>query len=78
MADFDHVIHYVGLHPYFAFLAVLFLALSEAIPVIGTVVPGSTLILRSALWRPPPMSILGFWLWLPQSEPFLGMDYLIG
>ena len=45
MADFDHVIHYVGSHPYFAFLAVLFLALSEAIPVIGTVVPGSTLIL---------------------------------
>jgi membrane protein DedA with SNARE-associated domain len=45
MADFDHVIHYVGLYPCFAFLAVLLLALSEAIPVIGTVVPGSTLIL---------------------------------
>jgi membrane protein DedA with SNARE-associated domain len=45
MADFDHVIHYVGSHPYVACLAVLLLALSEAIPVIGTVVPGSTLIL---------------------------------
>ena len=45
MADFDHVIHYLGSYPCFAFLAVLLLALSEAIPVIGTVVPGSTLIL---------------------------------
>jgi len=45
MAYFDGVIHYVGSHPYFAFLAILLLALSEAIPVIGTVVPGSTLIL---------------------------------
>ena len=45
MADLDGVIQYVGSHPYFAFLAILLLALSEAIPVIGTVVPGSTLIL---------------------------------
>ena len=35
MADLDRVIHYVGSHPYFAFLAVL-PALSEAIPVIGS------------------------------------------
>jgi len=45
MAYFDGVIQYVGSHPYFAFLAILLLALSEAIPVIGTMVPGSTLIL---------------------------------
>jgi membrane protein DedA with SNARE-associated domain len=32
-------------HPQFAFVTVLLLALSEAVPVIGTVVPGSTLIL---------------------------------
>jgi hypothetical protein len=36
---------FVGSYPQLAFIAVLLLALSEAIPVIGTVVPGSTLIL---------------------------------
>ena len=45
MAYFDALIQYVGSHPYFAFLAIFLLALSEAIPVIGTVVPGSSLIL---------------------------------
>jgi hypothetical protein len=34
----------VGAHPHYALTAVFLLALSEAIPVIGTVVPGSTLI----------------------------------
>jgi membrane protein DedA with SNARE-associated domain len=45
MAYFDALIQYVGSHPYFAFVAIFLLALSEAIPVIGTVVPGSSLIL---------------------------------
>ena len=35
----------MGAHPQLSFLAVFLLALSEAVPVIGTVVPGSTLIL---------------------------------
>src|ERR1700719_5172905 len=39
------MIDFVGSHSYVAFVSVLILALSEAIPVIGTVVPGSTLIL---------------------------------
>jgi membrane protein DedA with SNARE-associated domain len=39
------LIDFVGAHPQFAFITVLLLALSEAVPVIGTVVPGSTLIL---------------------------------
>ena len=42
---FHGLIDFVGSHPHFAFVAVFLLALSEAIPVIGTVVPGSTLIL---------------------------------
>jgi membrane protein DedA with SNARE-associated domain len=42
---FRGLIDFVGSHPHFAFIAVFLLALSEAIPVIGTVVPGSTLIL---------------------------------
>ena len=32
-------------HPYYAYVAVFFLSLSEAIPVVGTIVPGSTLVL---------------------------------
>jgi hypothetical protein len=40
-ADF---VNFVGAHPHYALTAVFLLALSEAIPVIGTVVPGSTLI----------------------------------
>ena len=46
MADyFSGIVDFVGAHPNYAFVAVLLLALSEAIPVVGTVVPGSTLIL---------------------------------
>jgi hypothetical protein len=39
------IIDFVGAYPNFAFVAVFLLAMSEGIPVIGTVVPGSTLIL---------------------------------
>jgi membrane protein DedA with SNARE-associated domain len=46
MSDyFSGIVDFVGAHSNYAFVAVLLLALSEAIPVIGTVVPGSTLIL---------------------------------
>jgi membrane protein DedA with SNARE-associated domain len=41
----ERLVDFVGAHPQVSFLAVFFLALSEAIPVIGTVVPGSSLIL---------------------------------
>jgi membrane protein DedA with SNARE-associated domain len=39
---FSGFVDFVGAHPHFALTAVFLLALSEAIPVIGT--PGSTLI----------------------------------
>jgi membrane protein DedA with SNARE-associated domain len=45
MSHLSGLIYLVGSYPQFAFVAVLLLALSEAVPVIGTVVPGSTLIL---------------------------------
>ena len=45
VSHFYGLIDLIGSYPQVAFLAVLLLALSEAIPVIGTVVPGSTLIL---------------------------------
>src|ERR1700736_6154835 len=41
---FAEFVNFVGTHPHYALTAVFLLALSEAIPVIGTVVPGSTLI----------------------------------
>ena len=41
---FAEFVNFVGAHPHYALTAVFLLALSEAIPVIGTVVPGSTLI----------------------------------
>src|ERR1700730_4149631 len=39
------VIDYVGAYPQYAIIAVFLLAWSEAIPIVGTVVPGSTLII---------------------------------
>jgi hypothetical protein len=45
MSHFLGLTDFIGAHPELAFIVVLLLALSEALPVIGTVVPGSTLIL---------------------------------
>jgi membrane protein DedA with SNARE-associated domain len=42
---FESFVAFVGAHPQLSFFAVFLLAMSEAVPVIGTVVPGSTLIL---------------------------------
>jgi membrane protein DedA with SNARE-associated domain len=42
---FQGLVEFVGAHPQLSSLAVFLLALSEAIPIVGTVVPGSTLIL---------------------------------
>jgi membrane protein DedA with SNARE-associated domain len=41
---FAVIVDFVAARPHYALTAVFLLALSEAIPVIGTVVPGSTLI----------------------------------
>jgi len=41
---FAEIVNFVGAHPHYALTAVFLLALSKAIPVIGTVVPGSTLL----------------------------------
>jgi membrane protein DedA with SNARE-associated domain len=44
--DFPHfgLTSFVRMHPEYAALAVFLLAFSEAIPIVGTIVPGSTLI----------------------------------
>jgi membrane protein DedA with SNARE-associated domain len=41
---FSQLTDFIALHPHYAVWAVFLLAFSEAIPIIGTVVPGSTLI----------------------------------
>src|SRR5271169_3787 len=38
------LVNFVSAHPHYAHITVFLLALSEAIPVVGTVVPGSTLV----------------------------------
>ena len=42
---FSGIIDFIGAHPNYAPTTIFLLALSEAIPVIGTIVPGSTLII---------------------------------
>jgi membrane protein DedA with SNARE-associated domain len=39
------LVDFVSAHPHYAHIAIFLLALSEAIPVVGTVVPGSTLVI---------------------------------
>jgi hypothetical protein len=39
------IVDFVGRHPHYAVTAIFLLAFSEAVPVVGTVVPGSTLII---------------------------------
>jgi membrane protein DedA with SNARE-associated domain len=42
---FAEIVNFVEAHPHYALASVFLLALSEAVPVIGTVIPGSTLII---------------------------------
>jgi membrane protein DedA with SNARE-associated domain len=56
---FAAIVDFVSAHPHFAYAAVFLLAWSEAMPILGTVVPGSTLILGiSAL---APRGIIELW-----------------
>ena len=67
MATYLHgLLDFVAGHPNFAFAAVFLLALSEAIPVVGTVVPGSSLIIgicalaTTADVKPWPLLVAAF------------------
>ena len=67
MATYLHgLLDFVAGHPNFAFAAVFILALSEAIPAVGTVVPGSSLILgicalvTTADVKPWPLLVAAF------------------
>src|ERR1019366_8094176 len=42
---FSALVDFVSAHPHYAHISIFLLALSEAIPVVGTVVPGSTLVI---------------------------------
>ncbi|HEX2656386.1 MAG TPA: DedA family protein [Xanthobacteraceae bacterium] len=43
--DLSAIADFIPTHPQYAYAAVFLLALSEAVPIVGTVVPGSTLII---------------------------------
>jgi undecaprenyl-diphosphatase len=53
------MIEFLAAHPHVAYLAVFFLALSESIPIIGVVVPGTAVIL--ALSTLVPSGVLVLW-----------------
>lgn len=56
---FSAVTDFIAAHPHFAYAAVLLLALSESVPVIGAVVPGTAVILAiSAL---VPTGVVTLW-----------------
>src|SRR5476649_2622231 len=42
---FSALVDFVSAHPHYAHIAIFLLALSDLIPVVGTVVPGSTLVI---------------------------------
>src|SRR5476649_3022806 len=42
---FSALVDFVSAHPHYAHVAIFLLALSDLIPVVGTVVPGSTLVI---------------------------------
>src|SRR5713226_3807515 len=44
MKPVAEITEFISAHPQYACWAIFFLALSEAIPIVGTVVPGSTLV----------------------------------
>jgi membrane protein DedA with SNARE-associated domain len=44
-SHFAGIVDFIGVHPHYALIAIFLLASSEAIPVIGTIIPGSTLII---------------------------------
>ena len=54
-ALFAAIVDLVSTHPHLAYAAVFLLALSEAMPIVGTVVPGSTLILGISALAPRGM-----------------------
>jgi membrane protein DedA with SNARE-associated domain len=42
---FSGFLDFMGAHPHYAVVAIFLLALSEAVPIVGTIVPGSTVII---------------------------------
>jgi membrane protein DedA with SNARE-associated domain len=53
------ITQYIAAHPHLAYTAVFLLALSESIPIIGAVVPGSGVIL--AVSTLVPSGVVSFW-----------------
>jgi hypothetical protein len=67
---FAGIIDFIGGHPHYALTAIFLLALSEATPVIGTIVPGSRLLLGFVPSRQALKWTHGPYLVLRSREPF--------
>jgi hypothetical protein len=76
---FSALVDLVHVHSQYTHVAIFLLALSEAIPVIGTVVPGSTLIVGLSVMSalPPKRTCAVHWLMsaLGQKRTFAGHHY---
>jgi membrane protein DedA with SNARE-associated domain len=57
---FSSLVDFVHAHSQYTSIAIFLLALSEAIPVVGTVVPGSTLIIGLSALATGTMLIRGY------------------
>ena len=53
------VMAFLSAHPHLAYAAVFVLALSEALPIVGAVVPGSALIIAIAAFV--PSGVVSLW-----------------
>ena len=77
-SSFSTLVDFVHAHSQYTHIAIFLLALSEAIPVVGTVVPGSTLIIGISALRQAPMRTRGYFLLLQLQERLLETDYRSG
>ncbi len=68
MSFFSALTHYIASHPHLVYAAIFLLALSESVPVIGAVVPGTAIIVGLAALVPSGV----FTLWPMLLSAFLG------
>ncbi len=59
LAYLDHILGLIADYPHLVYAAVFFAALSESIPILGAVIPGSTAIIGMAALV--PTGAVGFW-----------------
>ena len=77
-SSYSTLVDFVHAHSQYTHIAIFLLALSEAIPVVGTVVPGSTLIIGISALATSAMRTRGYFFLLQSLERLLETDYRSG